>query len=98
MNDAIDLILIEQKLEAPKRFLFFTADDAAMFLAPILVGFLSKHLIGGVVLGLIAFGLWRRLKGEGGVERLKAATYWFLPSEISPYRSFPQSDVVFWRG
>ena len=98
MNNANTTIIIEQKLEAPKRLLFFTADDAAMFLVPTFVGFLSKHIIGGLVLGLIAFGLWRRLKGEGGLERLKAAAYWFLPQEISPYRSFPKSDVVFWRG
>lgn len=98
MNDANELVFIEQKLDAPKRLLFFTADDAAMFLVPTLVGFLSKHIIGGVLVGLVAFGLWRRLKGEGGLERLKAAAYWFLPYEVSPYRSFPKSDVVFWRG
>lgn len=93
-----DTVFIEQKLEAPRKLLFFTIDDAAMFLLPAAVGFLSKHLIGGIIVGLVAFSFWRRLKGEGGIERLKAAAYWFLPSEVSPYQSFPRSDVTFWRG
>lgn len=89
---------IEQKLEAPGRLLFFTADDAAVFLAPVLIGFLSRHLIPGFVIGGAAYLLWTRLKGENGIERLKGAVYWFLPQAVSPYRSFPRSDVTFWRG
>ena len=98
MSDNSNIVLIEQKLEVPGRLLFFTADDAAMFLGPCFVGFLGRNLIAGIMIGLILFGRWRRLKGEGGIERLKAAAYWFLPPEISPYRSFPRSDVVHWRG
>lgn len=92
------IVRIEQKLEAKGRLLFFTADDAAAFLIPAAVGFLSRNIISGVLVGLILFALWRRLKGEGGLERLKAAAYWYLPAQISPYRSFPRSDVVHWRG
>jgi conjugal transfer pilus assembly protein TraL len=96
--DDTSRIIIEQKLEAPGRLLFFTADDAAAFLLPVAVGFLSRHLIVGFVIGGIVFATWRRLKGEGGLERLKAALYWYLPFQVSPYRSFPRSDVVHWRG
>ncbi|MBF9052275.1 type IV conjugative transfer system protein TraL [Roseobacter sp. HKCCD9010] len=98
MSNNSNTVRIEQKLEVPGRLFFFTTDDAAMFLGPCLVGFLGRSLIPGIVIGLILFSLWRRLKGEGGVERLKAAAYWFLPVELSPYRSFPRSDVVHWRG
>ena len=98
MSDHSNNVIIEQKLEVPGRLFFFTADDAAMFLVPCFVGFLGRSLIGGAIIGLLLFGIWRRLNGEGGVARLKAAVYWFLPSELSPYRSFPRSDVVFWRG
>ena len=98
MSDNSNTVRIEQKLEVPGRLFFFTTDDAAMFLGPCLVGMLGRSLIPGIVIGLILFSLWRRLKGEGGVERLKAAAYWFLPVELSPYRSFPRSDVVHWKG
>ena len=92
------VVRIEQKLEAPGRLLFFTLDDAAAFLLPAAIGFLSRHLVEGAVVGVILFIFWRRLKGEGGVERLKAASYWYLPAQVSPYRSFPRSDVTHWRG
>ena len=61
--DDTSRIIIEQKLEAPGRLLFFTADDAAAFLLPVAVGFLSRHLIVGFVIGGIVFAAWRRLKG-----------------------------------
>ena len=96
MSDTI--VKIEQKLEAQGRLLSFTADDAAAVLLPAMIGFLSRHLIGGIVVGLILFAIWRRVKGEGGLERLKAAAYWFLPHQVSPYRSFPRFDVSHWRG
>ena len=98
MSDNSNTVRIEQKLEVPGRLFFFTTDDAAMFLGPCLVGMLGRSLIPGIVIGLILFSLWRRLKGEGGIERLKAAAYWFLPVELSPYRSFPRSEVVHWKG
>mgnify|MGYP001799523604 CR=1 FL=1 len=96
--DDPNVVRIEQKLEAPGRLLFFTLDDAAAFLLPAAVGFLSRHLISGALVGVLAFFLWQKLKGEGGVERLKAAAYWYLPFQVSPYRSFPRSDVSHWRG
>lgn len=91
-------VRIEQKLEAPGKLLFFTFDDAAAFLLPTAIGFLGRNVIFGVIVGVVAFILWRKLKGEGGLERLKAAAYWYLPPQVSPYRSFPRSDVTHWRG
>ena len=91
-------VRIEQKIDAPGRLFFFTTDDALVALIPVAVGFLSRNLIPGFLIGIAAYLFWRRLKGEGGLERLKALVYVALPPEISPYRSFPRSDVVIWRG
>ena len=91
-------VFIEQKLEEPGKFLIFTFDDVIAFAVPVVVGWLSKQLIVGFVVGLILYSLWKRIKGEGGLIRVKAAVYWFLPCEVSPYRSFPDSAVTIWRG
>ena len=93
-----EYIHIEQRFEQPARFLIFTADDALVFACPFLIGWMSKHLIPGFVIGLIFYFLWKRLKGEGGLSRLKAAFYWFCPVQLTPYRSFPPSHVEHWRG
>jgi len=91
-------VLIEQRFEEPARFLIFTMDDALVFALPFMVGWVTKHLIPGAIIGLVLYSIWKRMKGEGGLSRLKAATYWFLPSEVTPYRSFPPSHVEHWRG
>ena len=98
MSETSNTVLIEQTLEEPGRFLFFTVDDAFAFIIPLLIGFLSRHLIPGAILGVICYLAWSRIKGEGGLNRIKGAFYWFLPTMVSPYRSFPRSDVMFWRG
>ena len=91
-------VKIEQKIDVPGRLFFFTTDDALVALVPVAIGFLSRNLIPGFVIGVLAYLMWRKLKGEGGLERLKALLYVALPPEISPYRSFPRSDVTAWRG
>lgn len=96
--DDLHKVYIEQRLEEPARFLIFSADDALVFAAPTLIGFLARAMIEGAACGLIAYFIWRKLKGESGIARLKAAVYWYAPFEVSPYRKFPPSHVIFWRG
>lgn len=91
-------VQIEQKIDVPGRLFFFSTDDALVALIPVAIGFLSRNLIPGFFVGIVAYFLWRKLKGEGGLERLKALVYVAMPPQISPYRSFPRSDVVSWRG
>jgi len=91
-------VRIEQKIDVPGRLFFFSTDDALVALIPVAIGFLSRNLIAGFVFGVLAYFLWRKVKGEGGLERLKALIYVALPPAVNPYRSFPRSDVVSWRG
>ncbi|MEP2780808.1 MAG: type IV conjugative transfer system protein TraL [Pseudoruegeria sp.] len=98
MNNNTDTITIEQKLEEPGRILIFTFDEIAAFIMPVSIGWLSRHLVPGFVVGLVAYSLWKYIKGEGGMTTILAAVYWFLPKELTPYRSFPDSAVTFWRG
>lgn len=96
--DETGRVTIEQKLQAPGRILFFTVDDAVVFAVPFLICFLGRDVLAGAFWGCVAFLVWRRVKGEGGVERLLASVYWYLPPFVAPYRAFPRSDVMFWRG
>ena len=98
MSDTSNIVIIEQTLEEPSRFLIFTMDDALAFIIPVLVGYLSRHLIPGLLFGIMAYLAWSRIKGEGGINKIKGAFYWFLPAKVSPFRSFPPSAVMFWRG
>jgi len=60
-------VRIEQKIDVPGRLFFFSTDDALVALIPVAIGFLSRNLIAGFVFGVLAYFLWRKVKGEGGL-------------------------------
>lgn len=91
-------VTIEQRLQEPARFYFLAADEAVVLAFPILLGFMSRYIISGAVAALILWQVWRRVKGEGGIPRLLALIYWYLPTELCGFRGVPRSSVTVWRG
>lgn len=94
----MNIIKIEQRLQDPQRVLFFPADEVVAFLLPFLMGFVGRKFIAGVIVGFACFWVWKRLKGEGGTERLLAACYWFLPGQLKMFKGFPDSSIAVWKG
>lgn len=92
------VIKIEQRLQEQGRILLFPIDEGLALLAPAGVGLAIQQAIPGIVLGIVSYLVWKRLKGDGGVERLLAMSYWYLPREISPLKNWPDSAVNMWRG
>lgn len=95
MQDS-EVVKIEQRLQDPARFLVLPADEAACLGFPILMGLLSKQLLLAAPIALVLWASWRFLKGNGGIEYVLAASYWFLPSEIGFFRPLPPSSVERW--
>lgn len=93
-----NVITIEQRLQDQARILIFPLDEGIALLAPAGVGIAMQAAIPGIVLGVVSYLLWKRLKGDGGVERILAAMYWYLPRTLSPVKSWPDSAVAMWRG
>ncbi len=92
------VVRIEQRLQEQARILLFPVDEGLALLAPAGVGIALQSAISGIVLGVISYVLWKRLKGEGGLERLLALLYWYVPREVGPMKSWPDSSVTIWRG
>lgn len=92
------VVKIEQRLQDKPRFLFIPMDEAAVLGLPILVGLLSKDLILWGAAAFALWSLWKWLKGEGGLEILFAAAYWYLPFELAFFRPLPDSAVSVWEG
>jgi len=90
------LVKIEQRLQDPARFLILPLDEAVFLGLPFMMGLLSRQIIVGSVVAFVVWSVWRRLKGEGGIERLLAAAYWYLPSEIGIFKPFPDSATSVW--
>lgn len=93
-----EVIKIEQRLQEQGKFFFFTIDEAFVLGLPILLGLVSRQPIPLAILAVILWQLWKLLKGDGGLERLLTATYWYLPKVINPYRGLPDSAITIWRG
>jgi len=93
-----DVIKIEQRLQEQGKFFFFTADEAVVLILPVLIGLVARQPIPFAIFAFLLWQAWKWLKGDGGLERLLAATYWYLPRQINPYAGFPDSSVTLWRG
>lgn len=91
-------VRIEQRLQDPPRFLILPADDAFVLGLPMMMGLISRQIIIGVVVSLVMWTIWRRIKGEGGLERVLAGLYWFLPSSIGGFNPLADSSVSHWEG
>lgn len=92
------LVRIEQRLQDPPRFLILPADEAIVVGVPVMMGLLSRQAIVGIVVSLVGWVIWRKLKGEGGLERVLAALYWFLPTNLSGFSALADSSVTHWEG
>ena len=90
------VVTIEQRLQDPPRFLMLPADEAVLLGLPILMGLLGRMLIVGIVVAILTWAAWKRLKGEGGLEMLLAATYWYTPHTLGVFSAFPDSAPETW--
>lgn len=87
---------IEQRLQDMPRFLMVSADEAVVLGLPIMMGLLGRQAVLGVVAGVAIWALWKRLKGDDGIEGLLAACYWYLPSELRIFKELPDSSIAVW--
>lgn len=92
------VVKVEQRLQDVPCILLVPVDEGVAGLAPIGFGLLTQHLVPGLILGIFGFVGWKRFKGEGGVPRVLALLYWFLPAQANFFRSMPDSGVSMWRG
>ena len=93
-----DVIRIEQRLQEHPRFFLLPADEAIVIIFPFVFGLLAKKLVIGAIVAFVLWQVWKRIKGEGGLEGITAALYWYLPSELKLTRALPDASVIFWRG
>ena len=89
-------VVIEQRLQDPPRFLMLPADEAVILGLPILMGLIGRMLIPGLLVGFLTWVAWKRLKGEGGLEMLLAAAYWYTPHGLGLFAPLPDAAPEVW--
>jgi type IV conjugative transfer system protein TraL len=79
MSD-METYYIPSSLDAPSRLLFWSIDEACVMLTPMIIGITLGYTVTGMILGLIAFLSWRRIKGINKINHIIYLAYWMLPS------------------
>ena len=90
------LVRIEQRLQDQPRFFVLPADEAVLLGLPIMMGLLGRTIFIGIIIGVVAWSIWRRIKGEGGLEGVAAASYWYTPYKLGAFKALPDSAVERW--
>ncbi len=90
------VIDIPTRLEEPGRFLMLEHDEFMVLVLPVFFGFLTQHLIPGILVGGASYFFWSRIKGDQGFYALWSLLYWWLPHSVSGLKSLPDSAVVRW--
>ena len=92
MNDTVRHA-VPRRLDDPERWLFWTLDEAAALLGPAVLGLAANAFVTGLVTGLGAWWLLRRVKRGGGANIALYALYWFLPDFVLRLKATPPSHV-----
>ena len=89
---------IPSRLDEPLKIFIFPVDEVVAVASFFVWGVVSDYKFVGLVLGLIAVSLVRKIKRSEGGRVLRNALYWYLPSGIGGGRSLPPSYVRKWKG
>ena len=84
---------VPRRLDDPERWLFWTLDEAAALLGPAVLGLAANRFVMGLVAGVAAWMLLRRVKRGGGANIALYALYWFLPGFVLGLKATPPSHV-----
>ena len=84
---------IPGRLDDPERWLFWTLDEAAALLAPVLLGLAANAFVTGLLAGLAGWAVLRRAKRGGGADMALCALYWFLPGFALGLKAAPPSHL-----
>ena len=89
----MDKYYIPQNLDTPFKIILWTWDEMVAFIAPFCVlFFIFNAPLSGVLCGVMAVAILKKLKGEEGHYYLAHLAYWHLPPLIM-YKATPPSYI-----
>lgn len=83
---------IPQYLDEPERYFIFTPDELVVVVVPLGILTIVANFLIGLIAGLTAFWLLRRLKKGGSLTRLLWLMFWILPYEVMGLKKTPPAQ------
>lgn len=87
----IEAFYLPKSLDEPPRLLFWSIDEAMIMLTPAGMGIILEYTVIGMILGLISFLGWRKIKGNNQANLLMYGAYWMLPPFLLKMKFTPPS-------
>lgn len=84
---------IPQNLDQPERYLFFTADELFVVVAPLMILTVVANFLIGLIVGAFGFWVLRKFKQGASLHRIMWMGYWLLPSEVWRLQATPPSHI-----
>lgn len=84
---------IPKHLDESERLLVLSTDEAMVILVPLFVGYGTGHFLLSVLVAFYAFRFWKKIKGNEGIQYVKALIYWYYPKNILGLKYVPDSSV-----
>ena len=84
---------LPKRLDDAPRFLLWSIDEAFSILIPLFFGMVMGLGILTPILAFLSGYCWKKVKGSGGSNLLKAIIYWYYPRSILGLKSAPDSSI-----
>lgn len=84
---------IPKYLDESERLLVLSTDEALIILLPLFIGYGTGHFLLSIFVAFYAFKFWRKIKGNEGIQYVKAIIYWYYPKNILGLKYVYDSSV-----
>lgn len=90
---SVEKFYIPRHLDDAPRFLFWSIDEAISAIIPFMCGLMFNLKLFTLVIAIISFKGWKKIKGAGGGAAIRAMIYWYYPNQILGTKSLPDSST-----
>lgn len=78
-NEDLSAFLIPETLDEPEKILFFTYGELGLLMFPALVGILCNYTIRGLIIGVVSFLIYKKIKPSRNGFSITHLMYWYCP-------------------
>jgi conjugal transfer pilus assembly protein TraL len=89
----MDRYFIHEHLDAPELIGFWTLDEFLAMIVPFGWGILTQHIFIGIVVSVVVWWAFRKLKAGKASSWLLHLAYWYLPASFTGLRATPPSHL-----
>ena len=89
----LEKFYIPRHLDDAPRFLLWSVDEAMSVILPVFLGIVLGFGILTLILPIICFKSWKKIKGSGGQGVVRRLIYWYYPKEILGLKATPESAI-----